>query len=120
MVENTQSDKPKRKILPESIIRAKPFLIKAIVGNDTTVMQRIFKASFPIDEPIQGNSTTTAFMHCAAVGFQEGLELILSFNPNVKATDKSGRTALHLCCKNGNVNNLRFLLEKGVFDEIID
>ena len=51
MVE-TQSEQSKQKVKPESIARAKPFLIKAIGGNDLAIMQRIFSACYPIDEPI--------------------------------------------------------------------
>ncbi len=36
----------------ESIIRARPFMCKAIIENNIQNMQRIFKANFPIDEPV--------------------------------------------------------------------
>jgi len=50
------------------VVRAKAFLIKAIAANDTSTIERIFNAKYPIDEPVQAFSLTTPLMHCAAMG----------------------------------------------------
>ena len=83
-------------------------------------MERIFNARYPIDEPVQAFSMTTPLMHCAAMGSPEGLEIIIARNPNVNAKDRAGRTALHYCCKGGNIQNLRLMLERGIFMECIE
>lgn len=36
----------------ESVIRAKPFLIKAIQKNDLKTLEKIMKAGYPVDAPI--------------------------------------------------------------------
>ena len=66
MVENNQ-------VNPESVIRAKPFMCKAIQENNVENMVRIFKAKFPIDEPVESNGGATSLMHCCAMGKVEGL-----------------------------------------------
>ena len=37
----------------ESVIRAKSFLIKAIQKNDAKTLEKIMKAGYPVEEPIQ-------------------------------------------------------------------
>lgn len=37
----------------ESVLRAKPFLIKSIQKNDVKTLEKIMKAGYPIEEPIQ-------------------------------------------------------------------
>ena len=61
------------KAKPESVLRAKAFLIKAIANNDIGTMERIFNAKYPIDEYVQAFSQTTPLMHCAAMGQPEAL-----------------------------------------------
>ena len=97
------------------MIRAKAFLIKAIGNNELQTIERIFNARYPIDEPVQAFCMTTPLMHCAALGQPEALEIILNRNPDVNAKDRSGRNVIHYACKGGNIQNLRILLEKGIF-----
>ena len=114
------ADFPKPKAKPESVIRAKAFLIKAIGNNDIQTIERIFKAKYPVDEPVQAFSMTTPLMHCSALGQPEALETILALGPDPNAIDRTGRTAIHYACKGGNIQNLRILLEKGIFQQCIE
>ena len=100
---------------PASVIRAKPFLVKAIESSDIDKIKRIFKAKYPVDEPIQAFRMTTPLMYCSALGQPEALETILDQGPDPNAVDRSGQTVLHYACKGGNVQNLRILLDKGIF-----
>lgn len=43
----------KKSAKPESVQRAKQFLVKAIMKNDCKTLERILKAGYPIEEPIQ-------------------------------------------------------------------
>jgi len=38
-------------------------------------------------------------------------ELLYTYKPDVSARDNSGRTALHHCCRGGNLNNLIWFLK---------
>ena len=58
---------------PESVIRARPFLCKAIVENNLGNIQRIFKAAYPINEPVSSDLGVTPLMHCCAMGKAECL-----------------------------------------------
>ena len=87
----------------ESIQRAKSFLIKAISKNDPKTLERIMKAGYPIEEPIQSHGGQTPLMMAASVGQPEVLEKLFEYNPDMKARDIVGRTALHYCCRGGNI-----------------
>ena len=49
-------------------------------------------------------------MYAASVGQPEVIELLLQYGPDLAAKDICGRTALHFCCRGGNIQNLRILL----------
>ncbi len=75
-------------------------------------MKRILDAKFPIEEPIQAfNGGQTVLMFAASVGQPEVLQLLIDRKADLTKADKAGRTALHYCCRGGNVQNLRVLLE---------
>ena len=61
-------DKKTKQPRKESVIRAKSFLIKAINKNDPKTLERIFKAGYPIEEPIQSHGEQTPLMFAASVG----------------------------------------------------
>lgn len=63
----------------EAVTRSKPFLVMAIKKNDTTKLDRIMKAGFPIDEPIQSFGEQSPLMFAASVGETECLELLLEY-----------------------------------------
>ena len=42
----------KKELSPASLLRAKGFLLQAINKNDIPRIELIFKASFPVDEPL--------------------------------------------------------------------
>jgi len=96
----------------ESVIRAKSFLVKAIQKNDTKTLEKIMKAGYPVEEPIQVFMMQTPLMYAASVGQPEVLEMLFSYNPDLRAVDIAGRTALHYCCRGGNLQNLRVILAK--------
>ena len=96
----------------ESVIRAKSFLIKAIQKNDAKTLEKIMKAGYPVEEPIQTFMNQTPLMFAASVGQPEVLEELFKYNPDLRAVDIAGRTALHYCCRGGNLQNLRVLLLK--------
>ena len=50
----------------ESVIRAKAFLVKAIGKNDVKTVERIMKAGYPIEEPIQTFMRQTPLMYALA------------------------------------------------------
>ncbi len=50
-------------------------------------------------------------MFAASVGQPEVLQLLIDRKADLTKRDKTGRTALHYCCRGGNVQNLRVLLE---------
>ena len=87
----------------ESVIRAKSFLVKAIQKNDVKTVERIMKAGYPIEEPIQTFMKQTPLMYALSVGHPEVLELLYSYSPSLDARDNNGRTPLHYCCRGGNV-----------------
>ena len=53
---------------PESVQRAKSFLIKAVGKNDPKTLERIMKAGYPIEEPIQSHGRQTPLMYAVSVG----------------------------------------------------
>ena len=82
------------------------------MSNDTKTLKRILDAKFPIEEPIQAyNGGQTALMFAASAGQPEVLQVLLDKGANLKLSDRVGRTALHYCCRGGNVQNLRVLLD---------
>ena len=60
----------------ESVIRAKTFLVKAINKNDPRTLERIMKAGFPIEEPIQPYGKVTPLMYAVTVGQSEVIEML--------------------------------------------
>ena len=50
-------------------------------------------------------------MLCASIGTTDCLEIVLAFGPNLNATDKFGRSALHFACQRGDKDILQMLLE---------
>ena len=104
----------KKKAAPkaESVLRAKPFLIKAITKNDLKTLERIMKAGYPIDEPVQPQGGQTPLMFAASCGQPEVIEFLLNYSPNIRARDICGRTVLHHCCRSGNIQNLRVILAR--------
>ena len=97
---------------PESVIRARPFMCKAIVENHVSNLQRIFKANYPVNEPISSECGITPLMHCCAMGKTDCLIEIIEQGADFTLRDRAGRTALHYCCKGGSQENLKLLLEK--------
>ena len=85
-------------------------MCKAIIENNVPNIQRIFKAKYPVDEPVTSNSGTTPLMHVSAEGKVECLQEILSRGPDFTLRDRAGRTALHYACKGGKMENLKMLL----------
>ena len=51
-------------------------------------------------------------MFAASNGHPEVLEMLLSHNASLTATDSFGRTVLHHCCRSGNLANVRLLLDR--------
>jgi len=64
MVEKKNAKAPRK----ESVIRAKSFLVKAIQKNDPKTLERIMKAGYPIEEPIQSHGEQTPLMFAASLG----------------------------------------------------
>lgn len=52
----------------DAVLRAKPFLVKAIQKNDLKTLEKIMKAGFPIEEPIQIFMRQTPLMYAVSVG----------------------------------------------------
>ena len=50
-------------------------------------------------------------MLAASLGKPEVIELLLTYRPNLSAKDVCGRTVLHFCCRGGNIQNLKAILE---------
>ena len=96
----------------ESVQRAKSFLIKAVGKNDPKTLDRIMKAGYPIEEPIQSHGKQTPLMYAVSVGQPEVINLLLTYEPSFFAKDICGRTVLHYCCRGGNIQNLRLILSK--------
>ena len=51
-------------------------------------------------------------MYAVSVSEPEVCELLLSYGADLAAKDSVGRTPLHYCCRGGNLQNLRLLIEK--------
>ena len=100
MVDKKAAAKQPRK---ESVIRAKSFLVKAINKNDPKTLERIMKAGYPIDEPIQSHGEQSPLMYAASVGQPECIELLFTHKPDLAQVDICGRTVLHYCCRGGNI-----------------
>ena len=96
----------------ESVARAKGYLLKAIGKSQVSTVERILKAGYPIEEPIQSHGGQTSLMYAASVSEPEICGLLLQYGADLAAVDSVGRTPLHYCCRGGNVQNLRLLIEK--------
>ena len=90
----------KTKISPESVARAKPFLLSAIKKNTLPMVQKILNAQFPINEIIDNGMTLLMF----AMGYATGdtLTFILSKGPDLELRDASKRCSLHYAAMQGN------------------
>ena len=53
----------------------------------------------------------TPLMFAVSIGDTECVLHLLEKGANISARDKVGRTALHYCCRGGNVQNLNVLLD---------
>ena len=104
----------------ESVIRAKTFLVKAITKNDPKTLERIMKAGYPIEEPVQAFGEQSPLMFAASVGQPECLELLFQYNPDLSQTDICGRNVLHYCCRGGNIQNLKLIQGKLTDNTLID
>ena len=104
----------------QSVLRARPFLIKAIENNELNTMERIFNANYPIDEAVQETLKTTPLMHAACKGQKEGLDSILNRNPDVERRDRAGKTVVHYCCQGGNIQNLQYLMTKEQIKPLVE
>ena len=101
-----------KKPKPESVLRAKQFLVKAIQKNDTKTLERILKAGYPIEEPMEEFGRKTPLMFAVSVGEPEIVEMLLNYKADIGARDICDRTPMHYCCRGGNIQNLRLLLSK--------
>ena len=81
-------------------------MCKAIDENAVDQLVRIFKAKYPVDEPIHANGGTTPLMYCCASGSAICLQEIIARGPDFTVRDTAGRTALHYACRGGNMENL--------------
>ena len=82
-------DNKKKTPKQESIVRAKPFLIKAIQKTDLKTLEKILKAGYPVEEHIQEYMRQTPLMFACSVGQPETLNILLQYNPDLSARDKS-------------------------------
>ena len=93
----------KKKAKAESVQRAKTFLVKAINKNDPKTLERIMKAGYPIEEPIQAYGGVTPLMFAVTIGQQEVIEMLFQCDPDLGTKDSAGRTVLHHVCRGGNL-----------------
>ena len=96
----------------QSIQKIKAFVIKAIKKNDPQTLERILKAGYPTEEPIQAFMKQSTLMFAASVGQPEIIDLLYLNGCKLDARDICGRTALHYCCRAGNIQNLTSLVIK--------
>ena len=93
---------------PQALARAKNVLYEAVNKKNIQPIVAIINHGFPIDEPIM-DAGVNLLMHAAARCQADQLRVILELNPDVNATCKMGRTALHFACKAGNIPNFTLL-----------
>ena len=87
----------------ESVQKIKSFVIKAIKKNDSATLERILKAGYPIEEPMQAYMKQSLLMFAASEGQPEVIELLCRYGYKLDARDVCDRTALHYCCRSGNI-----------------
>ena len=51
-------------------------------------------------------------MYAASVGYPETIDLLHRYGHELDARDVCGRSALHYCCRGGNIQNLTMLVSK--------
>jgi len=95
--------KPVKAPKAESVQKAKGYLLKAIMKAQVSTIERILKAGYPIETPIQSHGQQTPLMYAASVSEPEVVALFLTKGADLSAIDTCGRNALHYCCRGGNV-----------------
>ena len=71
--------------------RAKGFLLKAIQKAQVATVEKILKAGYPIEEPIQSHGRQTPLMYAASLSEPEVVTMILSYGADLSTRDSSGR-----------------------------
>ena len=90
--------------------RAKQVIQSAIEKKQLTPVLSIVEHGFPVNEPlvyIGANLLMLVADKCT----ETELNQILPLNPDINATDKIGRTALHYACRAGNLSTFKVLAE---------
>lgn len=68
---------------------------------------------YPIDEPLIPTLNLTPLLYAAHANKTNWvMYAILEKGPDLYFADKSGRTALHHCCRSGNLRTFNFLKQK--------
>ncbi|KAL8783574.1 MAG: hypothetical protein Q9195_009346 [Heterodermia aff. obscurata] len=77
--------------------------------DDSDAILHLLKKNVSLEE--LDDKRRTPLLHAAFAKRPNLVKTLLAFGANVSATDKDSKTALHLACKNGDVNVISLLLE---------
>ena len=99
-----------------SILRARQFLRQAIDNDDTTTIKRILDVGFPLDQSLMDYPFITALMYASSEGKENALNTIISYNPDAKTADSSGRNVLHMTVRSGQMGTLGIILADPKFE----
>jgi ankyrin repeat protein len=88
-------------------------VVRAVRRGDLAHVQRILRAGFPVDVPLDWLLRRTALMEAGFTGQLEIARALLDAGADTNARSRSGETPLMLACAGGHPALVRLLIERG-------